>query len=69
MGVSNAAITAANAAIISANAAISAANASRSELVNADGTPFRQPDPGFLADVNSEVHDKGFLVTSTEDLF
>src|SRR3546814_13175390 len=31
-----------------------------------EGTP---PDRGFFDDLNSEVGDKGFLVTSTEDLF
>jgi len=29
----------------------------------------RQPDQAFFDDLNSEVGDKGFLVTSTEDLF
>ncbi|MGQ3231217.1 MAG: NADH-quinone oxidoreductase subunit B, partial [Blastomonas fulva] len=27
------------------------------------------PDVGFLNDINAEVADKGFLVTSTEELF
>src|SRR3546814_9612363 len=31
-----------------------------------EGTP---PDRGFFDDLNSEVGEKGFLVTSTEDLF
>jgi NADH-quinone oxidoreductase subunit B len=30
---------------------------------------LQQPDPAFFADLQSEVADKGFLVTSTEDLF
>src|SRR3954467_11233378 len=30
---------------------------------------IQQPDPRFFADLQSEVTDKGFLVTSTEDLF
>src|SRR5688572_27021254 len=30
---------------------------------------LQQPDPRFFADLSSEVSDKGFLVTSTEDLF
>ena len=46
-------------------------NNSGSAILNADGTPMRpdtQPDDGFFKDMNSEVNDKGFLVTSTEDL-
>ena len=31
--------------------------------------PGTSPDAGFFDDLNSEVGDKGFLVTSTEDLF
>ncbi len=27
------------------------------------------PDVGFLNDINAEIGDKGFLVTSTEELF
>ncbi|MFY8193791.1 MAG: NADH-quinone oxidoreductase subunit B, partial [Novosphingobium sp.] len=27
------------------------------------------PDAGFFNDINAEVSDKGFLVTSTEELF
>ncbi len=38
-------------------------------LVNADGTAMKAPDSAFFNDLNSEVSDKGFLVTSTEDLF
>ena len=30
---------------------------------------LQQPDPEFFNQLNSEVADKGFLVTSTEDLF
>jgi NADH-quinone oxidoreductase subunit B len=30
---------------------------------------LQQPDPAFFQDLQSEVTDKGFLVTSTEDLF
>jgi NADH-quinone oxidoreductase subunit B len=30
---------------------------------------LQQPDPRFFADLQGEVADKGFLVTSTEDLF
>src|SRR3954468_21708173 len=30
---------------------------------------LQQPDPAFFADLQGEVADKGFLVTSTEDLF
>jgi len=47
-------------------------NNSGSAILNADGTPMRpdtQPDDAFFKDMNSEVNDKGFLVTSTEDLF
>ena len=43
-----------------------------SAILNADGTPMRavqEPDEGFFKDLNSEVNDKGFLVTSTEELF
>ncbi len=32
----------------------------------ADGTP---PDPYAFSQIQSEVSDKGFLVTTTEDLF
>ncbi|MFT6009631.1 MAG: NADH-quinone oxidoreductase subunit B, partial [Parasphingorhabdus sp.] len=48
------------------------ATSSGSAILNADGTPMRadtQPDEGFFKDLNSEVNDKGFLVTSTEELF
>ncbi len=41
-------------------------------ILNADGTPMApntQPDEAFFKDLNSEVNDKGFLVTSTEELF
>mgnify|MGYP003582128350 FL=1 len=47
-------------------------------LVNAAGQPLggpatggavTAPDQGFFNDLNAEVHDKGFLVTSTEELF
>lgn len=31
--------------------------------------PGTNPDAAFFDDLNSEVGDKGFLVTSTEDLF
>jgi NADH-quinone oxidoreductase subunit B len=31
--------------------------------------PATQPDPEFFKALSSEVSDKGFLVTSTEDLF
>ncbi|MFN9376133.1 MAG: NADH-quinone oxidoreductase subunit B, partial [Novosphingobium sp.] len=51
-----------------------------STLVNAQGLPLgaaqaagagaiTPPDQAFFNDVNAEVNDKGFLVTSTEDLF
>jgi NADH-quinone oxidoreductase subunit B len=30
---------------------------------------LQQPDPAFFDALQSEVSDKGFLVTSTEDLF
>ena len=46
-----------------------------STLVNSAGQPLASggavtaPDSAFFNDLNSEVHDKGFLVTSTEDLF
>jgi NADH-quinone oxidoreductase subunit B len=30
---------------------------------------LQQPDPRFFTELHSEVTDKGFLVTSTEDLF
>ena len=30
---------------------------------------IQQPDEAFFRDLQSEVSDKGFLVTSTEDLF
>jgi len=30
---------------------------------------LQQPDPAFFTDLQGEVADKGFLVTSTEDLF
>ena len=33
------------------------------------GTGLVQPDPGFFNDLNGELTDKGFLVTSTEELF
>jgi NADH-quinone oxidoreductase subunit B len=48
------------------------ATSSGSAILNADGTPMRteqQPDEAFFKDLNSEVNDKGFLVTSTEELF
>ena len=38
-------------------------------LVNADGTALRAPNQSFVVDVNAEVQDKGFLVTTTEELF
>ena len=31
--------------------------------------PGTRPDEAFFSDLNSELTDKGFLVTSTEDLF
>jgi|GEM_PF-5764724 len=31
--------------------------------------PGTLPDVGFLNDINAEIGDKGFLVTSTEELF
>ncbi|MBL8656845.1 MAG: NADH-quinone oxidoreductase subunit B [Altererythrobacter sp.] len=37
--------------------------------MQADGTPLRAPDPAFADSLNSEISDKGFLVTSTEELF
>ncbi|MEJ2459552.1 MAG: NADH-quinone oxidoreductase subunit B, partial [Novosphingobium sp.] len=46
-----------------------------STLVNSAGQPLSQggavtaPDQGFFNDLNQEVSDKGFLVTSTEELF
>jgi len=36
---------------------------------NVRPSDLQQPDPAFFADLSSEVADKGFLVTSTEDLF
>ncbi len=36
---------------------------------NLTGGDLRQPDPQFFYDLQGEVADKGFLVTSTEDLF
>ena len=33
------------------------------------GSGIIMPDPGFVDDINSEVSNKGFLVTSTEELF
>ena len=42
-------------------------------LVNTAGQPLKSdvtgPDQSFFLDLNSQVQDKGFLVTSTEDLF
>ena len=38
-------------------------------LVNTDGTPLRAPNSAFVVDVNAEVQDKGFLITTTEELF
>ena len=40
-----------------------------SPLIGTNGGPIIQPDAGFFNDLNAEVSDKGFLVTSTEDLF
>jgi NADH-quinone oxidoreductase subunit B len=50
-----------------------------SGLVSTNGTPLTAgsainppvvgPEQGFFNDLNAEVSDKGFLVTSTEDLF
>src|SRR5690606_15390525 len=60
MGVTNPAIgatIAANATITAANAAIAGANAQKG------------PDQAFFDGLNSELGDKGFLVTSTEELF
>ena len=33
------------------------------------GSSIIMPDQGFVDDINSEVSNKGFLVTSTEELF
>ena len=38
-------------------------------LIDADGTAMKAPDQGFFNDLNAQVHDKGFLVASTEELF
>jgi len=39
------------------------------ELERAASLPLTQPDGAFFNDLTGEVNDKGFLVTSTEDLF
>src|SRR5690606_34157845 len=37
-------------------------------LVNASGQPLKPSEDPFFLDVNSELADKGFLVTATDDL-
>ena len=39
------------------------------ELTTTPPPPGTLPDVGFLNDINAEIGDKGFLVTSTEELF
>jgi len=40
-----------------------------SALTTAKGGEVRQPDASYFTALQTEVNDKGFLVTSTEDLF
>ena len=44
-------------------------NQTSSILMPPAGGSVVQPDQGFFNDLNGELNDKGFLVTSTEDLF
>ena len=39
------------------------------ELIRPSGQDIVQPDASFFNDLNGELGDKGFLVTSTEELF
>ena len=51
---------------VESNPAAGLATSPAGALVPGTGT---LPDVGFLNDINAEVADKGFLVTSTEELF
>lgn len=44
-------------------------NMTASPLVTADQGAVAAPDQAFFDSLNAEVNDKGFLVTSTEELF